>query len=145
MPMLARYWVISSFSRSVRFSSGTLTIAIETSPIQRSRRRALTSNLVRESAGSPHNLQQELQYFKMPFCLFETLAPSVESVSAQQKTMYVWVLHQLSLEESGQSGHVLIVLYNWQPFAVSVRSDSFQSLQHFVAFDPKAAGIGVML
>src|ERR1700747_3898007 len=81
----------------------------------------------------------------MTLCLFATLTPGVKPVSAQQKPVDVWVLCQLYLNNAGQFHHVLIVLYNWHPFSVRVRFDSFEALQHLVTFDPKATGIRIML
>src|SRR5262249_35041655 len=51
----------------------------------------------------------------------------------------------LGLDDASQSRHVLVVLYNRQPFSVRMRFDPFESLQHLVAFDPKAAGIRMVL
>src|SRR5215471_7379413 len=73
----------------------------------------------------------------MTLCLFEILTPGVKPMATQEKTVNGRVLAQRRLNDSSQSGHVLIVLDNRQPLAVAVRFDSFKSLQHLVAFYPK--------
>src|SRR5215469_13518600 len=47
----------------------------------------LTCNSVPANLCSPQDLEQELQYFKVPLCPFKTCTPGVESVSAQEKTV----------------------------------------------------------
>src|SRR5215469_5409156 len=81
----------------------------------------------------------------MTLCLFEILAPGVKPMAAQDKTVNGRTMAQRRLNDSSQSGHVLIVLDNRQPFAVAVRFDSFKSLQHLVAFYPKPTAIGVTI
>ena len=71
-------------------------------------------------------------------CLFERRTPSVKPVPSQQEAMCLRVFGQPCLDYAGQSGHVLIVFNDGQPFPMNVRPDSVKTLEHLIAFNPQA-------
>jgi len=74
----------------------------------------------------------------MSLCLFERRTPGIKTVPSQQKAMRRRVFRQPCLDHAGQSGHVLVVFDDGQPFPMNVRSDSFETLEHLIAFHPQA-------
>ena len=74
----------------------------------------------------------------MSLCLFERRTPGIKTVPSQQKAMRRRVFRQPCLDHAGQSGHVLVVFDDGQPFPMNVRSDSFETLEHLIAFNPQA-------
>ena len=72
----------------------------------------------------------------MAFCLTEILAPSVEAMAPQQKSMSIWMLRQRPVDDPSQPCHVLVVFNNGQPLAMPVRLHALQPFQHFVTFNP---------
>ena len=81
----------------------------------------------------------------MSLCLFERRTPGVQPVPSQQEAMRPWVLRQSGLDDPGQPAHVLVVFDDRQPFTMNVRPDSFEALEHLVAFHPQAMLSGAEL
>src|SRR2546426_10754396 len=135
--MLAKCAVTAAGSHRVRFSSGILTIAIFSSP--NSDASALRPQRVEALTGPSNYLQQELQDLKVALCLTEILAPTVEAMAPQQKSMSVWMLRQRPVDDPSQPCHVLVVFNNGQPLAMRVRLHALQPFQHLVTFNPYAA------
>jgi hypothetical protein len=73
----------------------------------------------------------------MALCLFEGRTPSVKPVPSQQEAMCPQVFRQSRLDYARQSGHVLIVFNDGQPLTMNVRPDSFETLEHLIAFNPQ--------
>jgi len=59
-------------------------------------------------------------------------------VPSQQEAMCLRVFRQTSVDYTGQSGHVLIIFNDGQPFTMNVRPDSVKTLEHLIAFNPQA-------
>src|SRR5438445_13326442 len=131
--MLAKCAVIAAGSHRVRFPSGILTIAIFFLP---ARTRVHSKPNKRNLTGPSNHLQQELEDLKVAFCLTEILAPSVEAMAPQQKSMSIWMLGQRPVDDPSQPGHVLVVFNNGQPLAMCVRLHALQPFQHLVTFNP---------
>src|SRR5690349_14720196 len=85
------------------------------------------------------NLQQELQNLHMTLRGSNRCAPGVKSVPAEYKSMQRRVLNEHRFHGARKSGNVLGIVENWQPGAMLMAVDAFQSLEHFVSFDPYSA------
>src|SRR5918994_7686747 len=92
---------------------------------------------------SSHHFEQKLEYFQMTPSLGEISSPGLETMSADQEAVRVWVLGQKPFHLRRRSGPVLRVLEDRQPFAVFVGHDAVQALEHFVAFDGHAVVAGL--
>src|ERR1044071_9889901 len=96
MPRRERYALISSPSRSVRFSSGMFTMAI----VVLCRRCATSaSNLLifllhARCRGPARHFEQELKYLDVPLRFGKIAAPGVEAVTAKQKAVRLRMFDQ---------------------------------------------------
>src|SRR6266567_6303870 len=99
---------------------------------------------VRESRGlrgarTHQHFHQELQNFNMPLGFLQAHTPSIKPMVSQKKSMDAWACLKDSRDTVTQLDHVLRILKNRQPLAVLVRSDAFQSFEHFVSFERDAS------
>src|SRR6185312_1029747 len=89
---------------------------------------------------SSHRFEQELEDLELPFRFREILAPGVQPVTANQKAVDFGMLAQLLFDARRRRTPVLRVVDDRQPFAMLVRANALQSLQHFIPFDLQPAG-----
>src|SRR5690348_9569270 len=93
----------------------------------------------------PDDFQQELQDFDVPFGLGERRAPRVEAVALQQKRMRAGVGVEQRADTPREPPHVLVVRNDRHPFAMLVRADAIEALQHFEALERKPARVRVAI
>src|ERR1700687_406091 len=135
MPIPARESRTSPCSRSERFSSGIRRTATAI---------YLQAQAARESctlcrAGANQHFHQELQDFNMALGFLQARTPSIKPMLPQKKTMDAGTFPQGFRNAFPQINHVLRVLENRQPLSMLVRSNAFQSFEHFVSFQGDAA------
>ncbi len=64
-----------------------------------------------------------------------TLTPCIEPVASEQKTVRRGILLQGRFNHLNQSGGVLTILENWQPFPMLVGANTFKPLEHLETFE----------
>src|SRR5215468_2514158 len=98
-----------------------------------------------ETPTAARNLQQKLQNLNVPLRLEQILSPSVKPVAAQEKAMRAGMRFQDALHTIRQRRHILTVFEDWEPFAMLMRADPVESLQHLEALDREASVTRVKL
>src|SRR5216684_5046595 len=135
MPIPARYSRTSPCSRSKRFSSGIRRTATAINSQVRTARKLRTLC----SARANQHFHQELQNFNMALGILQARTPSIKPMLPQKKTMDAGAVSQGFRNAFPEFNHVLRILENRQPLAVLVRSNAFQSFEHFVSFQGDTA------
>src|SRR5260370_7694994 len=135
MRLRARHSRSSRSSRSERFSWGIRTTATAIYLQARAARESRTLC----GAGANQYFHQELQDFDMALGFLQARPPSIKPMLPQKKTMDAGAFPQGSRNAFPQFNHVLRILENRQPLAMLVRSNAFQSFEHFVSFQGDAA------
>ena len=87
---------------------------------------------------SDKHFHHKLQYFDVALGFLQIRTPSIESVSAQKKPMKTRMLEQDCPDFFRELDCVLRVIQDWQPLAVLMGSNPYESLQHFIPlkYDP---------
>ena len=79
----------------------------------------------------------------MTLRILDCATPGVEAVPAQEEAVNLRMPIEHATNFSSQPQHVLIIPDDRQPFAMRVRADAVEALQHFEAFDGDAFVVSV--
>src|SRR5713101_4588494 len=104
-----------------------------------SQARVPAKSITLRGARANQHFHQELQNFNMALGFLQARTPSIKPMLPQKKTMDAGAFPQSFRNAFPEFNHVLRILENRQPLAVLVRSNAFQSFEHFVAFQRDAA------
>src|SRR6185295_18032590 len=129
MPRSERYVAISPLSVSVRSCSGILNSAIMP--------RCLPAHRA-ECRTSANRLEQELQNLYMALGVCQCVAPRVEPVSTQEKSVSPRVSIERLADDTGQTRHVLIVVDYGNMLRVLMGRHTRQPLEHLESVDRHA-------
>src|SRR4030095_9912651 len=132
MPMLDRYFLISSAPVSLIPFFGTSTTAI-TSFVQSSEFGVGSSDI--ELRTPSHHFKQELKYLDVPPCFAHRLAPRVQAVAMKVEPMNVRTLGEQFPDRLCELRIVLRIRDDGNLLSVLVRCHSGQAFQHFVPLD----------
>src|ERR1700730_15623760 len=122
MPRSARYAAIDISPSTVRFSSGILTSAMMLLPIH-------------HRTPAANRFEQELEDLDVALGISERVTPRVQTVSPQHEGVGIASVVERFGHALREPRHVLIVLDDGNPFAVLVRPDAVEALEHLVTFD----------
>lgn len=90
-------------------------------------------------SGPAQYFQEKLQDFYVAFGFGQVLPPRVKSMAAKKESVNGWIAFQQSLDLLRQSRNVLAILKDRKDFAMLMRVDVAQALEHLETFESHGA------